>query len=172
MHKEPIVWLPRALFELCVADADHFYDLETGGALMGYWNDTDAAVVTAIIEAGPGALHERYNFEPDQEWQVERIARHYVASGRRETYIGDWHTHPAAKTGRLSRTDRGVLRRIITTPAARTPTPIMIVLNGTRGSWEVTAWIGTLRVRRIFRPNLLVTEGVICLHEPHGHVFV
>lgn len=172
MRKEPIVWLPRALFELCTVDADHFYDLETGGALMGYWRGTDTAVITAIIEAGPGALRERYSFEPDQEWQVERIARHYTASGRRETYIGDWHTHPAAKTGRLSRTDRGVLRRIIVTPSARTPNPIMIVLYGTRGSWKATPWIATLRTRRVFWSNLLVKEGMICLHEPHRNVHV
>src|SRR5689334_17122746 len=105
-----ICWLCTPLYEQCTAAAARFQALETGGALMGYWHGTDTAVITAIIEAGPGALHERYNFEPDQQWQVEQIARHYSASGRRETYIGDWHTHPAANTGGLSRTDRGVLR--------------------------------------------------------------
>jgi integrative and conjugative element protein (TIGR02256 family) len=166
MRKDRIVWLPTELFDQCATDADHFYDLETGGALMGYWHGTDAAVITAIIEAGPGALHEQYNFEPDQQWQLERIAQHYAASGRRETYIGDWHTHPTAKTGRLSRTDLGVLRRIIATPAARASTPIMIVLHGRKGAWQATAWVAALKGRRIFWPKLLLSKAALRLHKP------
>lgn len=164
--RDRIIWLATGLFAQCATDADRFYDLETGGALMGYWHGTDTAVITAIIEAGPGALHERYNFEPDQRWQVKQIARHYAASGRRETYIGDWHTHPAAKTGRLSRTDCGVLRRIIATPSARASTPIMIVLHGTQGAWQATAWVAALKTRRIFWSNLLLCKAALRLHEP------
>jgi integrative and conjugative element protein (TIGR02256 family) len=164
MREDRIIWLAAGLFEQCATDADLFYDRETGGTLMGYWHGSETAVVTAIIGAGPGALHERYKFEPDQQWQVEQIARHYAASGRRETYIGDWHSHPAAKTGRLSRTDCGVLRRIIATPAARAPSPIMIVLHGTKGAWQATAWVAALKARRIFWSNLLLSKAALRLH--------
>ncbi|UPK34545.1 Mov34/MPN/PAD-1 family protein [Bradyrhizobium sp. 186] len=164
MRKPPVIWLPIRLFNHCATDADRFYNLETGGALMGYWYG-DTAVITATIEAGPAALHQRYSFEPDQHWQVEQIARHYARSGRRETYIGDWHTHPAAKSGRLSRTDRSVLRRIIATPAARAPTPIMIVLHGAKGAWEATAWVGAFKARRIFFSSLLLSKVTLRLHD-------
>jgi integrative and conjugative element protein (TIGR02256 family) len=164
MRKDRIVWLPTGLFEQCATDADRFYDRETGGALMGYWHGGGTAVVTAIIGAGPRALHERYKFEPDQQWQVEQIARHYAESGRRETYIGDWHTHPDAGSGRLSRTDLGVLRRIIATPAARASSPIMIVLHGTKRGWQATAWVATLKARRILWPNLILSKAALRLH--------
>jgi integrative and conjugative element protein (TIGR02256 family) len=70
------------------------YPLETGGVFMGYWADDRTAVVTQAIGPGPNAYHHRHRFAPDQEWQTTEIAEYYRASGRRETYLGDWHTHP------------------------------------------------------------------------------
>lgn len=149
-----IAWLPAYLHDHCVAEAKHYHPLEAGGALMGYWHGSSAVVVTAAIGPGPGALHERHNFEPDQDWQVAEIARHYEASGRLETYIGDWHSHPDAKTGHLSWTDRGVLRRIINTPSARVSNPLMIVFHGREDDWQVTAWLAGLKQRPILWPQL------------------
>lgn len=152
-----VVWLPVQLHDDCIAEADRFYRLETGGALMGYWNAANA-VITAIIGAGPAALHERHNFEPDQQWQVAAIAQHYEASGRRETYIGDWHTHPDATTAHLSWTDRRVLRRIITTPSARASNPIMIVYYGAEAAWKTGAWRASLKPRSVIWAKLLLRE--------------
>lgn len=158
-----VVWLPSRLHDDCIAEADRFYRLETGGALMGYWNGANA-VITAIIGAGPAALHERHNFEPDQEWQVAAIARHYEASGRRETYIGDWHTHPDAKAPHLSWTDRRVIRRIINTPSARAPNPLMIVFCGAEGDWHATAWLACLKPRPIIWPKLVLRNTQLRLY--------
>lgn len=158
MPNRPLVWLPSNFRRECIEDASHFYDFETGGTLMGYWYER-VAVVTALIGAGPNALHERHNFEPDQEWQLERIAEHYEASGRTESYLGDWHSHPNATSGRLSWTDRSVLRRIINTPEARAPRPVMIVLHGGEEDWQATAWVAAIRERRVLWPKLFVSEA-------------
>lgn len=158
-----VVWLPSRVHDECVAEADSFYRLETGGALMGYWNGANA-VVTAVIGPGPAALHERHNFEPDQEWQVAVIARHYEASGRRETYIGDWHTHPDANTAHLSWTDRRVLRRIINTPSARTPNPVTIIFYGAEATWRAAAWLACHKPRPVIWLKLLLREAELRLY--------
>ncbi|MER9191027.1 Mov34/MPN/PAD-1 family protein [Mesorhizobium australicum] len=133
-------WLPNTLIQGCADEADTKFPLETGGTFMGWWLSPDTAVVAAMIGPGPGALHERFRFQPDQQWQVEQIAAHYESSGRRETYLGDWHSHPGAPSGALSWTDRGVLRRVIATPEARCALPLMMILWGSSGTWQLTAW--------------------------------
>ncbi len=112
---------------------------------MGYWADPDTAVVRTMIGPGPNAFHGRHNFQPDETWQQKEIARHYTASGRRDTYLGDWHSHPNASGGTLSWIDRRVLRRIIRNPSARCPMPVMMVFWGQSDDWQLTAWRGILR---------------------------
>lgn len=133
----------------CVTLAEKQYPLESGGVLMGWRSNEITAVVTAMIGPGPKALHERYAFQPDQDWQNEQIALHYERSGRRETYLGDWHTHPDARNGTLSWTDRNVIGRIIAAPAARCPVPVMMILWGAPKSWSLSMWQGRLRPRKL-----------------------
>lgn len=146
MLDAPVMWLPRPLHAQCVEDAARWRPLETGGVLMGYWNG-QAAVITALIEPGPNAIRETHNFEPDHPWQLGEIARRFNASAGRETYLGDWHTHPNASTGRLSGTDRRVLGAIIDKPEARTPRPIMMILFGAEADWSACVWVAGRRAR-------------------------
>lgn len=141
--------------QACLAEAADKFPLESGGTFMGWWADSGTAVITGMIGPGPDAHHGRHSFQPDQAWQLAQIADHYAASGRRETYLGDWHSHPGASGGNLSWTDRRVLRRIIETPAARCPTPLMIVYWGEIDNWEVTAWHARLQPRRVIWDKLL-----------------
>lgn len=140
-----LIWLPQAERARCLADADKLFPLETGGAFMGYWGDEEQVVITAMIPAGPKAMHKRHSFAPDQHWQVVRIAEHYERSGRTETYLGDWHTHPGASTAQLSGADRDTLRRIIRARKARAPQPICIVIYGRAGDWALRAWTASER---------------------------
>lgn len=164
MRRNFIVWLSSQLHNHCIEEANRFDPLETGGALMGYWHGAHVIVITAVVGPGPGALHERYSFEPDQEWQLAEIARQYQTSGRRETYLGDWHTHPCAKSGQLSRRDRRVLRRIINTPAARVQYPVMMLLHGTENEWQTIAWLAGLQPRRLISPKLLLSRAELRLY--------
>ena len=137
------VSIPPAIVRACETEADALFPLETGGVLMGYWASDDLAVVSAMIGPGPAAVHRSHSFEPDLEWQHGQIATHYFASGRRETYLGDWHTHPHAQSGSLSRHDRQVIRTIIRTPEARAKRPLMAIFHGTPREWGLTIWLGT-----------------------------
>lgn len=138
--------LPNRLVRQCVDEANAHYPLETGGAFMGYWAQ-GTVVVTGMIGPGPNARRTRYTFETDQEWQNAQIAKHYARSSRRETYIGDWHTHPNARTGRLSPLDRNVLRAIIECPEARAPFPLMGIMYGRPSTWKFCIWKGELKPR-------------------------
>ncbi len=160
----PVAWLPTALYALCIEEANRWHPLEAGGVVMGYRNDPLAVVITGIIGAGPIALHGSHHFEPDYDWQLREIALHYERFGRRETYLGDWHSHPDAGNGQLSMTDRRVLRRIINTPSARTDMPLMAILHGNTDGWKMTVWRAQTKPRRILWPKLIMDEVVLRLH--------
>lgn len=155
-----MIWIPQVEIERCLADANKFFPRETGGAFMGYWSDDEQVVVTAMIPAGPKARHRRYSFEPDQQWQVRRIAEHYEHSGRTEGYLGDWHTHPEATSALLSEADKSTLRRIIRARRARAPRPICVVFFGQPGKWGYTAWTATER-RSFITRSLTVTTAKV-----------
>lgn len=150
------VWISSQDFQDCTDEATRTFPLESGGTFMGWWADSATAVVTVMIGPGPDAVHERHAFEPDQAWQLEQIANHYQASGRQETYLGDWHSHPYAPGGRLSWTDRGVLRRIIQSPEARCAEPFMAVIWGETGAWQPEIWNACLRKRLLLWDRLIV----------------
>lgn len=140
-------------------EASHYYPMESGGTFMGYVNE-EWAVVEALIPAGPNARRSRQGFLPDQAWQLAQIAECYECSGRRTTYLGDWHSHPGALSGALSRKDLQVLRRIIKAPGARCPQPIMTVLWGLHKEWTLVTWRGALVMHRLWRDTLHVSPVV------------
>lgn len=151
-----IVWMSPDVLQACFDEASDKFPLETGGTFMGWCADADTTVITAMIGPGPNAHHSGHSFQPDEAWQLDQIADHYAASARRETYLGDWHSHPEASSGTLSWTDRRVLRRVITTPSARCPTPLMIVLWGQSDDWQLTAWRAHLRSRPLLWDSLVL----------------
>lgn len=155
-----VVWLPQDVVLACMAEASARFPLETGGTFMGWHASRDETVVTAMIGPGPAASHARRAFQPDQKRQLQQIARRYQESGRRETYLGDWHTHPGAAAGALSRTDRRMLRRVIAAPRARCPRPVLLVFWGCPQAWRRTAWIGERR-RRLLPWNGVTIEQVM-----------
>jgi len=151
-----LVYLPQAVLSACREEAQRHYPLESGGTFMGYIQE-DYAVVEALIPPGPKAQRTRYGFAPDHQWQLEEIARCYEQSGRRATYLGDWHSHPNAGSGELSAKDRAVLRRIIRTEDARCSNPLMAVLWGGQTSlWSLSVWSACLARRRIIGRALSV----------------
>src|SRR4051794_35166071 len=114
-----VTWCSAKSRAAMIAEANRAYPTETGGILMGYWARPNLeAVVTRVIGPGPNAIHTPVRFVPDTEYQERKIAEVYARSGRLETYLGDWHTHPGSSCGKLSRQDRRTLRRIAGDPAA------------------------------------------------------
>lgn len=144
MQLRPVVWLPHHLAETMLDEADKWFELETGGTMMGYWAGANEVVVTKLIDAGPEARREPYGFEPDQQWQQAKINEHYLLSGRLDAYLGDWHTHPRAQSDHMSSIDKSCVRAVIDSPGARQPRPLMMLLIGEPGQWKMSPRVCTL----------------------------
>lgn len=148
---EPI-WIPRQAYGLMCALGEKSFPLETGGVFLGYKANNGELVVTALIGPGPNARHSRYRFVPDAEYQQEKIEVHHARSEGRETYLGDWHTHPRGSAD-LSSLDKRTLIRIADTPSSGTDTPVMAVLGGESEKWDLNAvrfdgWIRRVPFKR------------------------
>ncbi len=125
----PRVWIDPSALDDILVETVRTAPNETGGVLVGYGDVGGGFVVTAAVGPGPNAVHEPYRFVPDHECHEREVARHYHASGRTETYLGDWHSHPTA-AAYLSPRDRKTLRGIARERDARAPTPLMMVVGG------------------------------------------
>lgn len=150
-----LVWLASHEWDSMVREADRVAPCETGGILMGYAADERQVVVTRVIGPGPRGIHTRRRFVPDYDYQERAVAKHYRSTARRETYLGDWHTHPNARSAHLSLTDRRTLARIARDPDARVPCALMVMLYGENGEWDVAAWvtIGVVRLLSLARAS-------------------
>jgi len=132
--------MPQHLLEQMQSLASEKYPLETGGVLIGNTGDAGSGeiVIGAITGPGAGAHHTETTFEPDHEYQTEKIARIYRASRGVNTYLGDWHTHPDSAAA-LSLRDKKTLKHIASHRAARMDRPIMAIL-GEGSPWILKAW--------------------------------
>lgn len=101
---------------------------ETGGILMGYTVDEDT-VVTEVVGPGPRSSSGRRHFKPDANWQAAEVARIYADSGRTMTYLGDWHSHPNSLPF-PSMLDLWTARQIASSPDARNPNPLILIVGG------------------------------------------
>lgn len=126
--------------------ADQHYPFETGGMLLGYEAGNGEAVVTHLIGPGPNAKQSRFRFNPDSDYQQTELETHFRATNGRETYLGDWHTHPRSNSN-LSWVDKKTLARIARTPESGTRNPLMAILGGGTGTWQLGAvrFIGVKR---------------------------
>jgi integrative and conjugative element protein (TIGR02256 family) len=136
----------RLVFRRLVEEGNDKFPFETGGVLLG-WILDQLIAVDGYLGPGPNAKHQRRAFEPDVDWQSTEIAERYFASGRRRRYLGDWHTHPGARSGYLSRQDRVALYRISRTAEAQIPAPLMAILYGRPEAWRLAVWKMNLPIR-------------------------
>lgn len=133
-----IVWLKESAYNAILIEALRQVPYETGGVLIGYWGNYWEAVVTEVIGPGPEAIHKKRSFVPDHIYHEHEIEKSYSKSGRTETYLGDWHTHPKTNAY-LSSQDKSTIYRIADHEEARLEKPLMIIL-GTR-PFGLSAWI-------------------------------
>src|ERR1044071_2697827 len=155
----PRRWLSVAHQDELVQEAARTAPNETGGALMGYRAEGGDLVITNLIGPGPGALHKRHAFVPDQAYHEREIARLYEESGRSAVYLGDWHSHPNGSCS-LSPRDRRTLRTIAAAPEARVPEPLMLIVGGGPETWSLLAHHVMRRaVFRVIRPITISTFG-------------
>lgn len=133
--------LPESVGDQLEAEADHHYPKESGGVLLGFPRPGKRAQIQICEQIGPGpkAVHLRDRFEPDSDWQADRIAERYIESGRVLAYLGDWHSHPGG-TGTPSALDRSTARTIARCAEARAPNPLILIVFGRPGRWQIVAY--------------------------------
>lgn len=132
-----VVWIKDNLYKKLFAETNEMLPLETGGMLLGYKDELNNIVITNLVGAGPKAIHNKYSFTPDGEYQQNELSRIYFESDRITTYLGDWHSHPY-QNAYMSWRDRTTLKKIANTKAAREPNPIFIIIG--TAPIEVKCW--------------------------------
>lgn len=147
-------WISKRALDSAIIEAERSFPTETGGVLMGYWVKPLAEVViTGCTTPGLLARHTSIQYVPDCRHDEAEIEHHYHKSGRLHTYLGDWHSHPE-ESPYLSPTDTRTLRRIAGHAAARIELPLMAILGGCPGAWDLAVWCH--RGRRSAPVSLLV----------------
>ena len=159
-----IVWLYSPVQEFMALEAEAKAPLETGGILMGYF-DQPGNVPVILVATGPGsqAVHLRNYYRPDYEFDESQIATIYKKFSKRITYLGDWHVHPAPFAA-LSYRDKRTLRRIAKCKSARIDKPLMLILSH-NDQWEVTIWQGMLYKSYVWTNRLSTVELDIRLFQ-------
>ena len=162
------MFLPRHLIDACKDEATHTFPLESGGVLMGERIGQDRWRVDHVIGPGPRARHERYRFTPDPAWQHTQIAERFKETGGQSTYLGDWHSHPGARHGRLSYIDRGAARTILRSPDSQCNRLLMAIVWGQAEDWSVNAWACELGGGWLWNNGVLVASIEIDWYENLG----
>ncbi len=152
-----IAWLFNPVREFLIFEATTKAPLETGGILMGYFGQP-GNVPVILWASGPGSqsVHYRNYYNPDYEFDESQIATIYEKYGRKITYLGDWHSHPAPLPV-LSYRDKRTLRRIAGCKSARVETPLMLLLSYD-GQWDVTIWQGKLYKKYMWGKRLVISN--------------
>lgn len=131
--------VPLHILEECAREAELFAPFETGGVFLGWRDGGRNAIVKQMIGPGPEAIHHRTWLEVDEEWQNAQIAELH-ASGNPIEYLGEWHSHPAATSGIISRVDERTLLKLSQFGPLRCPDPIMMIFHREQREWNFKAW--------------------------------
>lgn len=82
--------------ESITSEIDKYPDVETGGVLLGFFEDKNI-IIKKATDAGPKAIRERYDFKCDVAYTDMLIDMEFANSNGKIFYIGEWHTHPQRK---------------------------------------------------------------------------
>jgi integrative and conjugative element protein (TIGR02256 family) len=110
---------------------------ETGGVLIGYYNEErDLAIVTSITGPPPDSEQGRSWFHRGVSG-LQQLLDHMWYRNRRY-YLGEWHFHPNS-TSVPSSTDRSQLKDIANTTHYQCPEPLLVIIGGDPAKvWEVS----------------------------------
>lgn len=156
MPNQKIVTLGSELLTGCLLEAARCFPLETGGAFMGRHAVDGSVQVLEMIGPGKKAKHYSYSFEPDADWQWAEMDRLFQIYEGRLSYLGDWHTHPRAAHGALSRKDRKALREILSSKDTRETEVISAIFFGFDEIDKWSFWLGRLEPRTLWWPHLSI----------------
>jgi integrative and conjugative element protein (TIGR02256 family) len=155
-YEGPRIWISEFSLERMRQLAQSHFPLETGGMLIGYVGDNGEPVVNNVIGPGPKARHGKFKFVPDGGYQQEALEKIFLNTEGRETYLGDWHTHPKGGNS-PSYIDKRTLAKIAHEPASGTKYPIMAILGGGSPLWKLGV-VRFLSARGMIMKRYVITE--------------
>lgn len=123
-----MIFVAEETFDVWRSEVRRWLQRETGGMLLGYEDVAGNLVITRATRPGPAARHGWFSFEPDQEWDKQLLSETYGASGRRITYLGEWHSH-SFRSLRPSRDDLETVRLIAGYEPARLRRPLSAIVG-------------------------------------------
>ena len=127
--------------------------IERGGVLAGYKNENGDIIITHCSGPGPKALQSSTRFEKDIQYCQKFLDDLFVESGRKEVYVGEWHSHPS-RNNSPSGLDIKSFSEISVEKYYLTEEPIMIILSNS-GKPSCTAHPAG---KRFYFTELIVTE--------------
>jgi len=107
--------LPEAALNVIFAECDGFVQDETGGRIVGTFEDHGGKLalhIAGVIDAGPQAQRTAVSFFQDGEYQ-ERIFRQIERRHPEIEHLGNWHTHHVNGLSTLSTGDITTYRRTV-----------------------------------------------------------
>ncbi|MEV4865469.1 Mov34/MPN/PAD-1 family protein [Streptomyces ossamyceticus] len=128
---------PATRIELCreayeaitSATAEHL-PVETGGLLLGYWEDANVLVTHALVVDGEGASTHRYVRDDVRASALLAAFLSKRADDDPTGYVGEWHSHPApsgpsqtdvAAMHAIARTNDGPIALLVHAPGRTDP---------------------------------------------------
>lgn len=141
----PMIKLSDASFTLATARALESLPAETGGIMVGWWEDGQTAVIQELLlvnDPSAGGHHYDRAHSPAQEiLELHQITHKDERCG----YIGEWHSHPAPQPP--SWIDRRSLADIVR--ESRAPVALIVLSVNDKGNVVPHGLIG--RPRRLRR---------------------
>lgn len=117
-------------------------ELEAGGIFVGSYRARNLEIVDCT-EPMSRDVRRRYSFERKDKAHADLSDRRWIKSGQKETFVGEWHTHPEADPV-PSMIDLSTWQTAI---KKHGPLPLFFSICGTR---RTRFWLGTPdRITRI-----------------------
>ena len=111
-------------------------DLETGGVLVGRYNEAhDTAIVTRVWGPPEDSVRRRTSFWRGTQGLQQHLDGLWTVQ---EYYLGEWHYHPRGG-GQPSAGDKRQMIRIAESLDYNTSEPVLIVVGGS--NWDVVAHV-------------------------------
>jgi integrative and conjugative element protein (TIGR02256 family) len=104
-----------------------FWVKETGGALVGYVDESSSCVVVAASGPGPRAMHSYSDVQLDGQFITRYCEQWRAQSHGVIEYVGDWHTHVSNSVA-PSQTDVEAMRRMAPFTASPSFPPISLIV--------------------------------------------
>lgn len=73
---------------------DDYKKPESGGILIGYFQENNSYVITDFTQPGEGDKQSRYGFVRSKKNAQKVLNCLFKESGGKKIYLGEWHTHP------------------------------------------------------------------------------